>query len=55
MDGQIVIALDEIETEQIKAAAASLGMTVEQLARYIIEQSLDRFQEKVVPDRTEPH
>jgi len=32
-----------------------MGMTLEELARWIIEQSLDGFQEKVVTERTESH
>jgi len=51
----LVIELDEIEAAQIRNAAKQRGMTVEELARWIIEQSLDRFQEKVVTERTEPH
>ncbi|MEA3413165.1 MAG: hypothetical protein U9R74_16720 [Pseudomonadota bacterium] len=51
----LVIELDEIEAAQIRNAAKQVGMAVEELARHIIEQSLDRFQEKVVTERTEPH
>jgi len=53
-ENELLIELDEMEFSLVGCMARRMGMTIEELARQIIEQSLDRFQGRVLdpaPDR----
>jgi hypothetical protein len=45
---ELVITLDADEYEALDGMARQMGMTTEELARHIIEQSLDQYQARVV-------